>query len=52
MIYFKNKYKNLNFGFMDHIDGESPYKYSLSVFALGLGITCFEKHLTISRKKN
>ncbi len=51
MMYFKKKYKNLNFGFMDHIRGSSSYKYSLSVFALGLGISCFEKHLTISRKK-
>jgi sialic acid synthase SpsE len=51
LIYFKKKYKNLNFGFMDHISGSSPYKYSLSVLALGLGIDCFEKHLTISRKK-
>ena len=51
LIYYKKKYKNLNFGFMDHICGSSNYKYSLSVFALGLGISCFEKHLTISRKK-
>lgn len=51
LIYFKKKYKNINIGFMDHIDGSSQYKYSLSIFALGLGIDCFEKHLTISRKK-
>ena len=51
LIYIKKKYTNLNFGFMDHIRGSSSYKYSLSVFALGLGISCFEKHLTISRKK-
>ena len=51
MIFFKEKYKDLNFGYMDHISGSSPYKYSLSVFALGLGITCFEKHLTFSRKR-
>ena len=36
---------------MDHIDGSSQYKYSLSIFALGLGIDCFEKHLPTSRKK-
>ena len=51
LIYLKEKYKNIKFGFMDHIDGSSDYKYSLSVFALGLGINCFEKHLTFSRKK-
>ncbi|MDB3987465.1 N-acetylneuraminate synthase family protein [Candidatus Pelagibacter sp.] len=51
LIYFQKKYKDVDFGFMDHIDGESKYKYSLSIFTLGLGIDCFEKHLTISRKK-
>lgn len=51
LIYFKKKYKNIDLGFMDHIDGSSKYKFSLSIFALGLGINCFEKHLTISRKK-
>ncbi len=51
LIYFQKKYKDVDFGFMDHIDGASLYKYSLSIFALGLGINCFEKHLTISRKK-
>ena len=48
----KEKFKNLNIGFMDHISGSSKYKYSLSIFALGLGIKCFEKHLTKSKKLN
>jgi N,N'-diacetyllegionaminate synthase len=51
LVYYKKKYKNINIGFMDHIDGSSQYKFSLSIFALGLGVNCFEKHLTISRKK-
>ena len=51
LVNFKKRYKNVEIGFMDHIDGSSQYKYSLSVFALGLGVNCFEKHLTISRKK-
>lgn len=51
LIFFMKKYKNISFGYMDHVSGSSSYKYSLSVFALGLGINCFEKHLTISRKK-
>ena len=51
LIHYKKKYKNIDLGFMDHIDGSSKCKFSLSIFALGLGINCFEKHLTISRKK-
>ncbi len=51
LIYYKKKFKDINVGFMDHIRGSSNYKYSLSTFALGLGISCFEKHLTFSRKK-
>ena len=30
---------------MDH-GWFSIYKYSLSILALGLGVRCFEKHLT------
>ena len=51
LIYYKKKYRDVNFGFMDHISGNSNYKYSLSAFVMGMGINCFEKHLTFSRKK-
>lgn len=49
LINLKNKYNLSNIGFMDHVDGSSIYKYSLSILALGLGVRCFEKHLTKSR---
>ncbi len=39
----------LNVGFMDHSDGGGLDRYSLSAVALGLGVTVFEKHISLDR---
>jgi len=39
----------LEVGFMDHSDGDGEDNVSLSVFALGLGVRIFEKHITLDR---
>lgn len=36
-------------GFMDHSDGSSSYTISLSAAAVGLGVTIFEKHITLDK---
>lgn len=39
----------LDVGFMDHVDGSGPDVITLSAVALGLGVTRFEKHITLDR---
>lgn len=43
----KNRYPGVSFGFMDHTLGESEEAMVLPVLALGLGIDCLEKHITL-----
>jgi len=49
-IDFLKKETGCEVGFMDHEDGESPYKHALSHVALGMGVKVFEKHIAINRK--
>ena len=37
----------LNVGFMDHSDGAGDYAFTLSAMALGMGVSLFEKHITL-----
>ena len=39
----------LNIGFMDHSDGAGDYAFTLSAMALGMGVTLFEKHISLDR---
>lgn len=42
------KYTGINsIGFMDHSNGSGPYNISLSAVAIGLGVSIFEKHITL-----
>lgn len=43
----KNRYPGVSFGFMDHTLGESEEAMVLPVLALGIGIDCLEKHITL-----
>ena len=45
----KKEFLDLDFGFMDHIDGDSNNKLNLSLIALGAGVKYIEKHITLSR---
>lgn len=36
-------------GFMDHSEGSGPYTISLSALAVGLGVSIFEKHITLDK---
>ena len=40
-------FPSINFGFMDHEKGESPYALTLAIAALSQGISCVEKHITL-----
>jgi N,N'-diacetyllegionaminate synthase len=40
----------LDVGFMDHADGSGPDSAALSAMALALGVTVFEKHITLDRE--
>jgi len=42
-------HKNITFGFSDHVDPEDITSVSLPSFAVGLGVTVLEKHLTLGR---
>ena len=37
----------LNVGFMDHSDGAGDYAFTLSAMALGMGVSLFEKHISL-----
>ncbi|MDC1035049.1 N-acetylneuraminate synthase family protein [Alphaproteobacteria bacterium] len=41
------KYKNVQFGFSDHVDPESPSNITLPAFAVGQGALFLEKHITL-----
>lgn len=43
----KSRYKDVDIGFMDHSLGSSPEAFQLSLLALGAGISCIEKHITL-----
>ena len=43
----KNRFPNLNIGFMDHSLGDSDEAFYLPVLALGFGISCIEKHISL-----
>lgn len=40
---------NLDVGFMDHVDGDSEDVVAVSAMALALGVSVFEKHITLER---
>jgi N,N'-diacetyllegionaminate synthase len=39
----------IDIGFMDHADGDGGDEVTLSAMALSLGVTVFEKHITLDR---
>jgi len=41
------RYDGISIGFMDHSLGSSPEAFHLPLLALGTGITCIEKHITL-----
>lgn len=41
------RYDGIGIGFMDHSLGSSPEAFHLPLLALGTGITCIEKHITL-----
>jgi sialic acid synthase SpsE len=40
----------VDIGFMDHAEGTGPDTVTLSAMALALGVTIFEKHITLDRR--
>lgn len=47
--YLKDRFPNMNFGFMDHADGDLEEALILPLLTLPLGITAIEKHITLDR---
>lgn len=43
----KSRYPELNIGFMDHSIGNNDNAFYLPLVALGLGVSCIEKHITL-----
>jgi len=43
----KDRYKNVKLGFMDHSLGSADEAFYLPMIALGQGISCIEKHITL-----
>lgn len=46
----RNRYPNVNIGFMDHSAGNDDASILLPMIALGTGITCIEKHISLDYK--
>ena len=46
----KSRYPELNIGFMDHSIGNNDNAFYLPLVALGLGVSCIEKHITLNKK--
>jgi len=49
ILSYKDRYPNFKIGFLDHSDGDEEDAYFLSIMALGLGVNCIEKHITLDR---
>lgn len=49
LFQFKTQYPNLQVGFADHENPESPLRYAVAATAIGNGATIVEKHLTLGR---
>jgi N,N'-diacetyllegionaminate synthase len=47
--YLKDRFPNMNFGFMDHTNGALEEALILPLLTLPLGITTIEKHITLDR---
>jgi N,N'-diacetyllegionaminate synthase len=45
----KERFPGYRFGFMDHADGGSEDAMTLALVALGIGIDCVEKHISLDR---
>jgi N,N'-diacetyllegionaminate synthase len=43
----RTRYRNVDIGFMDHSVGSHDEAYYLPMIALGQGVTCIEKHITL-----
>jgi len=43
----RSRYSDVGIGFMDHSLGCSPEAFHLPLVALGLGVNCIEKHITL-----
>jgi len=46
----RNRFPNVNIGFMDHSAGNDPCASILPMVAIGLGATCIEKHISLDYK--
>lgn len=46
---WQRRFAGYQFGFMDHVDGDSPEAMMLALLSLPLGVVCIEKHLTLDR---
>ena len=45
----KNKYRDIKIGFMDHSKGTEDESIYLPLLALGFGISCIEKHISLDQ---
>ncbi len=45
----KNKYRDIKIGFMDHSKGTEDESIYLPILALGFGISCIEKHISLDQ---
>lgn len=43
----RERYKNIKIGFMDHTIGNSENAFYIPLIAIGMGVTCIEKHITL-----
>ncbi len=47
IVTLQQRYPKANIGFMDHSLGSSEEAFHLPLIALGLGVSCIEKHITL-----
>ena len=47
IVSFKYRYPDINIGFMDHSNGSKDDAFLTSLIALGMDISCIEKHITL-----